>query len=423
MVLKLKVRHALGEQTLTFTASQSSEPKVVGRARGCDVVVPSMRVLPRHCAIFFHEPTRRWLLQDGNTRGGTSLNGVPLESARRAYALGQADVIALGDDPTPPTLVVEEIAEEPMPVATATPFADSTPPQAFEASVESLDALAQAAARRRRLPRRRNSWGTLVGALLAAGAVAGGTYGLWVWRAQRATAPRTVVVQQEPTIVEVPEPSVDASPIVEGPVAVDVVPDPDVPSPAERRAASTDPAGYEGIVAGLSPGDPLRARPEWEAVVAARRDESVARRLQAYQQFREVPAELTGPLGDVVGSWIEAELDALWWRRIAALLDEEFVLTDLALETEAELRRLDRSPADAERLRGDLAAARERLESISYMLAETLAYAELEAPDPADAEQLARLRARRDREAYEVWRREVLRQSLADATLPWDGNG
>ncbi len=426
MVLRLKVRHSLGEKTISLSETDAANrPVVFGRERGVDVVVASMRVAPRHCAIFYHRASGRWVLQDGNTRGGTSLNGVALPNGRRVWALQLADAFTLGDDPTPVTITVDAIDRDEMNRTTTSQ--KKSLPAARDASEWSgqhdLDGLASAARSIAPPAARRSTWPTVILALLIAIIVAAGAFSLWwVWLGADNQLQPAASRNERLTLSTQP-----ANDVMGG---LSLPPMPDTESgpmrqPADEpaiEAEAVDPAGVAGVVAGVAPDHPLRATVEWDAVVRARQSTDRGLRLQAYQQYVALPDTVIGPLREVVALWLDESLDELWWHRIAELFAEEDELTRAASATELELRGLgaNADPADVASLTEQMNDIRRRLTAVSYALSVTMAYTEALAPDVTDSQAMDRLRSRRDAERFEVWRREVLRETLVTGQLPWD---
>ena len=416
-------RRVLGERD-----AAAATPAVVGRERGAAVSVASYDVRPRHCAIWHHADTGRWVLQDGGTGGGTRLNGVPIDGPRRAYALQPGDRVELGDGEDPPKIAVETIA--PPALEVGPPLVE---PAARSAEFDAMPELVEVARQARATPvttrRRRSALPAVCGLLALAATLALGGWGLVVLKGQldrierRAAAsrplPATRPAEPPPAVTAPAEPPPVPRPSpYEG---LDVIGDEPFPDPAPAEDP-TDPAGIVGEVGGVPVTDPRRATDAWAALAEARRSGDAGRELRAYQQYRESAGD--DALGQAVGEWLDAAVDELWWDRVAELLDLEFALTDAALDLESQLRRLgdDAPPGEARRLGDELRDARRDLTATRYALAETMRYSEIEAPDPYDPRQLARLRERRDPEAFGTWRREVLRSTRETGELPWQGD-
>ena len=408
MPLRLRASHAFGTAHVDLDERPGGRPHVVGRGRDVEVVVPSLRVRPRHCAFLYDAGSKRWLLQAGltggpfDTAGQTTLNGVPLDGPRQAYALQVGDVVTLGDDPNPPTLTVEEVEDA---AASAEPeVVELQPPVAPPRPIRRR--------RRRAVPAAAFLVVGLAGAVIGGGAVA--AWSMWPERdLEVAVAPP--VPTPEPVLVEprppVPEESPEAE--IELPADVDLLPPEPEPAPP-----AADAAGVSDPVAGLPADDPRRGRDVWRAVVAARDSAELPAKLAAYGEYLDLPDHLTGPLAGEVRGWLDAELDALWWRRIAELLEAESELTRRAVELEKRLRQL---PPDPAALRDDLAGVRRELSTTQFMLGETMAYGPGDVPRLEDAAHLDRLRQDRAERAYAVWSREVLRSTAEENRLPWDG--
>ncbi len=401
-MLRLELTHPLGQQALDLDEVRDArDPVVFGSGRTADVAVPSACVTGRHCAIFFNGATRQWVLQDGQTRGRTLYNDYAIDDARRSFALSAGDAIVLGDGPAPATIRV---------TAVLPPIERKTPRSTVR-------------------PKHRKRYPVLMAITGLAAIAAFGSGAWWIWNRRPAVATPTLVADG-PTadpgdaaraLAPFPQPEVEANTPATQEVPVEATPTPAEP-PAPAAPPAVDAAGFSGDIAGLPADHPHRASAAWATVASARQHPQVGERLRAYQEYRALPIGLAGPLLDEVGGWIDAELDALWWQRIGELLDEERQQMEAALDLEMALRDPDvLADGDrADRLRAELVAAQQRVRLIALTLSETMGYYEAEAPSTGDAEQLARLRDRRDERLYGIWRREVLEQARADATLPWD---
>jgi hypothetical protein len=102
MALQIRLVHALGDRLIDLPDQSIDSPVVVGRATDAQVQVPSVNVSRRHCILFVHEG--QWVVEDGGSTGGTFVNGQPIAGAT---FVGTGDVITLGADPQPPTLVID----------------------------------------------------------------------------------------------------------------------------------------------------------------------------------------------------------------------------------------------------------------------------------------------------------------------------
>jgi hypothetical protein len=212
-----------------------------------------------------------------------------------------------------------------------------------------------------------------------------------------------------------------ARPVEPGLPSLDLVPDPTARARREAESQRPDPAGIAGVINGVTQDDPRRSTPAWAAVARARSSDRIGLRLQAYQQFIAVLGD-DDPLAAGVARWLDDELDALWWLRLRALLDEEFALTDEALEVEASLRAAgsEVTPEAVGSMRDRLTEIRQRLETVRFAINETMKYGELDLVDPDDPVMLDRLRPGRDPQAYATWSRVVMDTTLREGRLPWD---
>jgi hypothetical protein len=105
MPLQIRVRHALGERLMELPDRTVEGPVVVGRSASSDVQIPSVNVVPRHCALFRHEG--RWVVQDLGGTTGTFVNGQPVTGPTPLHV---GDVITVGAEATPPTIEVDPAA-------------------------------------------------------------------------------------------------------------------------------------------------------------------------------------------------------------------------------------------------------------------------------------------------------------------------
>jgi hypothetical protein len=389
--------------------SQGSEPLLLGLARDVDVRIKAEQVAGRHAAIFFVSATRRWVVQDGNTNGRTSVNGVPLTDSRQPCPLLEGFVISIGQA----RLEVVEVSEDP-PVV--------TPVAVDDRAVEQRG--------RRRLRAKSNPWpiafAIAVPVAVAVGFATGrGTGGepnrppeVGVNRqtSESRTFATTATTRPAPLATENrTEPTADA------PIPIDLLPDPSIESPAEAMERMADPAGVRGFISGVPPTHPARASLAWADVVAAETSDDPVATINAYLTFLEQPRGRMGDLRMVVLSRLETHLDGLWWSRIMDLLEEEFALIDRSLQAELRLRNLS-NPAEikqAAELRAQLEDDRRRLLRVGEELTHVLGYDSGEVPRLQDTDQLRRLRAERDGMRYKAWREDVI--GLAgQGRLPWD---
>ncbi len=451
MPLDLIISHRLGEESIRLE-DDAGRPHVVGRSRQATVIVPSFGIAPRHCAVFRHEASGAWLLQDGNTRGGTRLNGYAIEGSRRAYALSLGDVIELGDEHEPPRIEVADSVGNtkvtagrsslPPTVPVTVEFEDEAPdadeagwqPDADEPPVAfAVERLSVRRPVKKRSRLERVVVALLIGLLICfAGGMVIGIFTLGSYLEARA-GPATATL---PDAVEVPapletDPPVSVQPTIEqveqarpvepGLPSLDLVPDPTARTRREAESQRPDPAGIAGVINGVTQDDPRRSTPAWAAVARARSSDRIGLRLQAYQQFIAVLGD-DDPLAAGVARWLDDELDALWWLRLRALLDEEFALTDEALEVEASLRAAgsEVTPEAVGSMRDRLTEIRQRLETVRFAINETMKYGELDLVDPDDPVMLDRLRPGRDPQAYATWSRVVMDTTLREGRLPWD---
>ncbi len=420
MTLRLRIRHALGEREVQIVQEDGEHPHIFGRGREADVVVTGVGVLRRHLAVFFDAASDRWLVQDGNTRGRTRVNGIALPDSTQPCPLLEGFVVTLGDSDD--TCVVTVLGIDP-PAIKVVPEVEATPANATPRT------------------RRQRKTNAAVPAVLTAAIVLAFLLGLVVGSQQTSQEP---LASDSVTTAgfERRQPSLPATrgaattlpstppeerrrpllPTLQGEAAsIDLTPNADLRTRGEVLEETADPAGVRGFVAGLSPEDPLRASAAWADVIRAESQEDVALQLQTYLDYTSLPQSRTGDLRFEVASRLERTLDRLWWQRIADLLEEEFAVIDDALAAELELRGLA-GPDTAERaqsLRERLADGQKRLAMIDAELAEDMKYDAGEVPRLGQRDQLSRLRGRRDDDAYAAWRSTVLAVAQ-QGRLPWD---
>ena len=413
MALKLRLRHALGEATYEFNSHQASgqHPVVIGRGPEASIEVASLRVAPRHCALFFHEGL--WVLQDGNSRVGTRVNGSPLPGSRAVWPLSAGDEITLGDGFSSPSLLIEQADRQPIPGLTSVATVRRQP---------------------RRPPRKgrgRLTFAPLLlaglGSLLVIGA---GLLSYW-WLLPRTMPSRVRATLGDlapavpPTTIRVPDEGESAcGTTLPAPAPAVSHSRNAVPStrPSTRPALLADAAGIEGELNGVPAHDSRRQSAAWAEVATAHRQLGPGPRLLAYDRY--LAGRPSGdPLHDLVAEWQEETLDELWWRRIKALLDEELALVDRRVAIEAELRLMppNEQAARASGLRDEQRRIRERLTAIAADLSDQFGYEAGISPNVGNEEQLDRLRQARNADRYRAWQRAVLelvRSSVGK--LPWE---
>ncbi len=456
MSLRLHVRHPLGSSVVVRSDADGKVPLVLGRGRDVDIAIAGTGVFLRHCAVFLDAARGRWLIQDGNTRGKTSVNGVPLSGSSQPCPLLDGFVVTLGEGASAATLTVEQAsvdaAEEKVPAPSPPELVDvaledegvepaevvrptraedfdgmfAPEPDTYEdATNDRVDFGVVASPSRRRDT---SGGGAMLGVLVVITLVTATIALLAAVRLQQAQDElarlrnRTAEKRAAPDTEQLPtEPTTTAQPQEDTPPAINIslLPDETLQTENERLSALVDPAGEAGFVAGLPPTDPLRASAAWASVVTPRKP---AEQLAAYLAFQQLPASQQGALGDEVASREAALLDRLWWQQVQSLLAEETAVIDRTLQTEFALRALssDSDPQAAEALREQLKFDRQRLERIAAELEDRMQYHAGEVPNLTDAQQLDRLRGTRDEVAYEQWRLQVLRVVLAQGRLPWD---
>ncbi|MEM7806561.1 MAG: FHA domain-containing protein [Planctomycetota bacterium] len=421
MTLRLRLRHALAETELQFTQELGETPQIFGRGQNADVVVAGRGIAPKHLAIFFDAHSRKWLVQDGNTRGRTRVNGVPLVDSTQPCPLVEDFVVTLGDDDSVASITVLGIdVVDDTPVDTASDV-EFKPVSSFTS-------------------RRKRKRSPVMLPMAFAGSI-GGAFVLGLLGGQQiAENPSTLTVSggfAEDQLSDIdarrppPPPSTRPRattqdepllPRLDGAVAdIDLTPDPTLQSRGELLEGEADAAGVRGFIAGIAPDDPLRASSAWIDVIAAERVGEPIAMLQSYRAFTRLPETRTGDLRYEVLRRLEDAVDALWWERIASLLEEEFAIIESSLDAELRLRGLEGEP-DAEvaaDLREHLLYAQRRLALVDAELADTMRYTSGEVPNLINTDQLRRLRAIRDKEAYASWRSTLL-SHVQNGRLPWD---
>src|SRR5688572_23291541 len=101
MALQIRLRHALGERTLEIPVRRIERPLIIGRRGDADLQIPSSFVAPHHAQIYVHKGI--WVV-DGSPGAATFVNGRRVDSPARLRA---GDVITLGTEPNPPTIVFD----------------------------------------------------------------------------------------------------------------------------------------------------------------------------------------------------------------------------------------------------------------------------------------------------------------------------
>lgn len=101
MSLHARLRHSMGDRLLEIPARPVDRPFVLGRGSDSDLVVPSVSVAMRQCALYVYEG--QWAVEE-LTPGGTQLNNCPLDGPT---LLSTGDVLTLGGDAIATTLEID----------------------------------------------------------------------------------------------------------------------------------------------------------------------------------------------------------------------------------------------------------------------------------------------------------------------------
>ena len=416
MPIHLQLRDALPARAVELREVDATPeaPAVVGRANGCAVEVASLRIAPRHCAIFHSAATGQWVLQGSGTDvgGGTTLNGVALGRSRSGYALSPGDTIALGGEAT---LTVDRIAPA---------IPEEVPVDAIDLGVP-----APPPARPVRRPRRRRvNWSNVFGFGFGLALLATAVAALLLWK--RSLDQRDTAAQPQPVEVA---PQLDASTTQDAP-ALEL--EDDATTPAEPRGlprrpadvsrepadqppppepVAVDFAGLSDEIAGVPVDHPLRATQAWADLVLARRGSSLAEQLSASDAFAAQldDSDAVTALRGQLERWREDDLDAGWWRAIAQRLADEARLGDELVDLQIQSRATGLTSDEIRAISARTKAAREELAAVADDLAETFKYASADVPDLNNPNLIDRLRQRRDPDAFAAWREGRLAEAAS----------
>jgi hypothetical protein len=127
MTLQVRLVHALGDRLIDLPEKTHDAPLVIGRATTADIQVPATTVSRRHSLLYVRDG--QWYIQDGNGGARTLVNGKPTPKPTPVHS---GDVVALGTEPSPPTLTIDPYGLLAM---VETPHATETAPEPVEANV------------------------------------------------------------------------------------------------------------------------------------------------------------------------------------------------------------------------------------------------------------------------------------------------
>jgi len=87
----LRLRIVAPPPATPFEREITGDEALLGRSEECHIVIPDRAVSRRHARVFQRDG--KWLVEDAGSRGGTRLNGAPVD---QATAIGSGDEIAIG---------------------------------------------------------------------------------------------------------------------------------------------------------------------------------------------------------------------------------------------------------------------------------------------------------------------------------------
>ena len=472
MALQVRLRHALGERVLDLRERGVAEPLVIGRATDADVQVPSVSVSPHHCALFVHEG--QWVVQ--GTAGVTKLNGIPV-SGPAALSIG--DRIAIGNDPSPPTLEIDPLgaaegasgparASLPAPAATAptplmnwqTPppapvarpmgppqplYAAAAPPQVQgfetaegqeEAASDQVDwtpAAPTLHSGRYYIPRRRTSSGVGRAFAIVLGLAVLGGAGFYVYRRTRQPPPPPPppVAQTRPAVEEDDTPTFHSKLFDTGGARPQA---PANASPAPLAAASTPLTQATGSASDGKPAPPAEesadapeprrpanADATWEDVQA--RHYEVERQGPAIIAFDEYRRLHPGQFDKELDRYTDDAVNWIWWLRVNQLWGQRDRLAEAIRKKKQDVRAQpegsfhDRLVAEQRELEAQYA-------KVQQTLTVEMGYNNDKPPDVKNPAALKELSKTRDPGKYAAFKKRILNYvRIHHGDLPWSGSG
>lgn len=446
MSLRVHLSHSLGSRDAAFDDRGVDSPLIVGRGSRAHLQVPSVAVSSNHCVLFVHEG--RWIVQDAGSRMGTFVNGqrisgptiieagavVSLGSPESQAATirieeataGASTVAALDATYSGPAWHDDGFVPSPAltPVATSDYYSPDAEPT-FPTSYTS----------RKRGRRKKDSSAMLVVALLMA--IVFAIVAAVVIYQKRSVAlapePEARVVQRSEEVTGsgrgsslFSDPTPPSRPTQTNPASANPAPSPRPatpadPAPGDPSAAPRDPSPATVNTDPTAPAPTDPADPDWTRVEEAFRFSSPGEALAIFIDYQSrFP---NSPRLPQVQRFIDDSLDRLWFVRMKQLADDRADLLKRRTSVQNHVREIQRSGA-ADRQR--LAELNEQIKALDEQIADL--NRELEgdmgydgtAFDPYVPEQVDPLRAKRDAEKYDSWKRRVLGSvRRTRGALPW----
>jgi hypothetical protein len=439
MSLRVHLSHSLGSRDAAFDDRGVDSPLIVGRGSRAHLQVPSVAVSSNHCVLFVHDG--RWIVQDAGSRMGTFVNGQRISGPTIIEA---GAVVSLGSpESQAATIRIEEASAGastvaaldatysgpawhddgfvPSPALTPVATSDYYSPDAEPTFPTSYNS-------RKRGRSKQDSSAMLVVALLMAivFAIVAAVVIYQKRRVALAPEPEARVVQRPEEVTGSGRGSAMFSDPTPPSRPAQINPAPVNPAPSPRPATPTDPAPRDPSpdtpttdTPDPAPTDP--ADPDWTRVEEAFRLSSPGEALAIFIDYQSrFP---NSPRLPQVQRFIDDSLDRLWFVRMKQLADDRADLLKRRTSVQNHVREIQRSgAADRQRLaelNEQLKEFDDRITDINRELEGDMGY-DGTAFDPYVPEQVDPLRAKRDAEKYDSWKRRVLGSvRRTRGALPW----
>mgnify|MGYP000616253175 CR=1 FL=1 len=439
MALQVRLRHPLGERLIDLESRGPENPLVVGRAGDAHVQIPSTQVAPVHCHLYEHDG--QWVVADAGG-GQIAVNGQPVNEPT---IVDSGDVITLGRGGGAPRLEIDPLGRRRrVSAAAAAPDAvgtwDSPQPQAgggyapapaTHGPPSEWDFQAVPSDTRYYVPKPQKS-ASMVGVAIIACAVAALAGGAIIYSLQTRTAPKPALPEAtpEPKVVIERTAATKSKPnhifdfgeqpgatppqtgrtLARGPDPTPVVPV--QPTPSDRRDEQpTSPP----------PAPPATGDAAWMEIVRVKRTAPLPIKIYRFLEYaQENP---NSPRLPELESYLEEELDLLWWFRIKELCDHRDDLQKRIEKASGALAE-ETNPEWRKNIEDEIARLTSLRQRDLEVLTREMGYRQKETPNLFDQEQLARLRAIRDADAaqnYANWKEKVkLHVKRTRGQLPWE---
>lgn len=404
MRLVLGISHAGGRQVVEVEDAPADRPAVVGRGGRATILVPDPSISTRHCLLWLDGDT--WYVQDVSGQGGTLVNGEPVVGSM-AMAVRDGDVITLGTAEGAPSLEVG-LTEENTVVVRPPAQAEGTDDGLDEDEEVPLEGVTAPPAVNAPIhlpvpPPGRSSETIILYFLLACVVIGGGAW----------FAVNKLLALREARALKAAQGTATTQPGTQ-PAA----PKPDVPRAEARREAPVARMYMEPVPkrASASSNDPVLQSDAWKSVQDAQDGRThPAQAIWTYLDFMRLHP---GKFETELKLDLDYALDRLWWVRLDEIVRRRDRLAREIQEKNNLIARENPGTDEQEAMINQRTSLEEQQKALAEEL-EGMNFTRREAPNPSDADEVARHRAERDKIKYMAWRKRVLESIAQMRRLPW----